>query len=276
MPPKTSSRRRSEPKLFRCTGFGDCNMVFTRSEHLARHARKHTGEKPFKCIVPGCERMFSRFDNMMQHTRTHDRSQRKQKSESKTHTSSSDLPGADYAPYREPSPYQESYQPPAQQQQRRHSMIQTLTLPPVLPPTNSPSMPTTPQGYTSSSSYFSHVPPPPPSSFGHMSPLSPVRTRRLSSMDLQLPIQGLSLSAASGSSTTNSSGDEDNMTDENVDVTSDEYEALQGIGKFHTHVSLNEDPIQSNSPNIASQLQLFRHHAMPVPESYQRPSRHLK
>ena len=44
MPPKTSARRRSEPKLFRCTGFGDCNMVFTRSEHLARHARKHTGE----------------------------------------------------------------------------------------------------------------------------------------------------------------------------------------------------------------------------------------
>lgn len=43
MPQKKRSRR-SEPKLFRCTGFGDCNMVFTRSEHLARHARKHTGE----------------------------------------------------------------------------------------------------------------------------------------------------------------------------------------------------------------------------------------
>lgn len=41
---KRSSGRRSEPKLFRCTGFGDCDMVFTRSEHLARHARKHTGE----------------------------------------------------------------------------------------------------------------------------------------------------------------------------------------------------------------------------------------
>lgn len=36
--------RRSEPKMFRCTGFGNCDMVFTRSEHLARHARKHTGE----------------------------------------------------------------------------------------------------------------------------------------------------------------------------------------------------------------------------------------
>ncbi|GJJ72975.1 C2H2 transcription facotor [Entomortierella parvispora] len=58
-------------KLFQCTGFGDCRMVFTRSEHLARHARKHTGEKPFKCVVDGCTRMFSRFDNMVQHTQTH-------------------------------------------------------------------------------------------------------------------------------------------------------------------------------------------------------------
>ncbi|KAF9907985.1 hypothetical protein EC991_010333 [Linnemannia zychae] len=61
-------------KLFQCTGFGDCRMVFTRSEHLARHARKHTGEKPFKCVVDGCTRMFSRFDNMVQHTQTHTKS----------------------------------------------------------------------------------------------------------------------------------------------------------------------------------------------------------
>ncbi|KAI1314459.1 hypothetical protein EDD11_002161 [Mortierella claussenii] len=58
-------------KIFQCTGFGDCRMVFTRSEHLARHARKHTGEKPFQCVVEGCNRMFSRFDNMVQHTQTH-------------------------------------------------------------------------------------------------------------------------------------------------------------------------------------------------------------
>ncbi|KAI8372011.1 hypothetical protein EDC96DRAFT_501270 [Choanephora cucurbitarum] len=68
MPKKSRSAR---PKVFRCTGYGDCQMVFTRSEHLARHTRKHTGEKPYLCIMPGCTRKFSRFDNMMQHTQTH-------------------------------------------------------------------------------------------------------------------------------------------------------------------------------------------------------------
>ncbi|KAG0231272.1 hypothetical protein BGW42_000326 [Actinomortierella wolfii] len=67
-------------KLFQCTGFGDCRMVFTRSEHLARHARKHTGEKPFKCVVEGCNRMFSRFDNMVQHTQTHTKGPRRESS----------------------------------------------------------------------------------------------------------------------------------------------------------------------------------------------------
>lgn len=33
------SSGRTGPKLFKCTGYGDCNMVFTRSEHLARHER---------------------------------------------------------------------------------------------------------------------------------------------------------------------------------------------------------------------------------------------
>ncbi|KAI8373841.1 hypothetical protein BD560DRAFT_393753 [Blakeslea trispora] len=70
--------KNTKPKLFQCTGYGDCNMVFTRSEHLARHARKHTGEKPFLCIVPGCSKAFSRFDNMMQHTQTHRNSQQQE------------------------------------------------------------------------------------------------------------------------------------------------------------------------------------------------------
>lgn len=32
-------KKKSIPKIFRCTGFGECAMSFTRSEHLARHVR---------------------------------------------------------------------------------------------------------------------------------------------------------------------------------------------------------------------------------------------
>ncbi|TIA86373.1 hypothetical protein E3P99_03694 [Wallemia hederae] len=59
---------RSQPtKLFQCTGYGNCSMQFTRSEHLARHVRKHTGERPFKCH---CGKAFSRLDNLRQHAGT--------------------------------------------------------------------------------------------------------------------------------------------------------------------------------------------------------------
>ncbi|WVO14680.1 hypothetical protein L204_102317 [Cryptococcus depauperatus] len=54
-------------KMFRCRGYGDCNKVFTRSEHLARHVRKHTGERPFPCH---CGKAFSRLDNLRQHAAT--------------------------------------------------------------------------------------------------------------------------------------------------------------------------------------------------------------
>ncbi|KAL1924745.1 uncharacterized protein VTP21DRAFT_4399 [Calcarisporiella thermophila] len=73
---RSGQRGESQAKLFRCT-YPNCNMAFTRNEHLARHARKHTGEKPFRCIVPNCSRMFSRFDNMMQHTAIHYRTRPK-------------------------------------------------------------------------------------------------------------------------------------------------------------------------------------------------------
>ncbi|ODV90903.1 hypothetical protein CANCADRAFT_24611, partial [Tortispora caseinolytica NRRL Y-17796] len=63
--PAVGRKRGRSPKVFRCSGYGDCNMSFTRSEHLARHVRKHTGERPFKCSV--CARMFSRMDNLRQH-----------------------------------------------------------------------------------------------------------------------------------------------------------------------------------------------------------------
>ncbi|KAK9238284.1 hypothetical protein V1525DRAFT_401601 [Lipomyces kononenkoae] len=66
----SSSSRRSKsrpPKVFQCSGYGNCHMTFTRSEHLARHIRKHTGERPFRCH---CNRTFSRLDNLRQHAHT--------------------------------------------------------------------------------------------------------------------------------------------------------------------------------------------------------------
>lgn len=43
--PNTANRASSSGKTFQCTGFDGCNMSFSRSEHLARHIRKHTGER---------------------------------------------------------------------------------------------------------------------------------------------------------------------------------------------------------------------------------------
>ncbi|KII90236.1 hypothetical protein PLICRDRAFT_107660, partial [Plicaturopsis crispa FD-325 SS-3] len=46
-----------------------CGRLFKRSEHLKRHLRTHTLERPFPC--PRCEKRFSRSDNLTQHLRTH-------------------------------------------------------------------------------------------------------------------------------------------------------------------------------------------------------------
>jgi uncharacterized Zn-finger protein len=48
----------------------DCGKSFTRYEHLARHARIHTGEKSHPCSKPGCTARYSRYDNLVQHHRT--------------------------------------------------------------------------------------------------------------------------------------------------------------------------------------------------------------
>ncbi|RDW65003.1 hypothetical protein BP6252_10654 [Coleophoma cylindrospora] len=55
------------PKKFRCT---ICERGFTKSEHLARHARSHLKEKPFQC--PICQKCFGRQDVLARHKRVHD------------------------------------------------------------------------------------------------------------------------------------------------------------------------------------------------------------
>ncbi|KAK9471572.1 uncharacterized protein V1510DRAFT_185509 [Dipodascopsis tothii] len=48
-----------------------CAKRFKRQEHLRRHARTHTDERPFVCEVEACRRRFSRSDNLRAHRRTH-------------------------------------------------------------------------------------------------------------------------------------------------------------------------------------------------------------
>lgn len=61
------SGKKKKSQRFYCTDYPPCNLSFTRSEHLARHIRKHTGERPFQCH---CSRRFSRLDNLRQHAQT--------------------------------------------------------------------------------------------------------------------------------------------------------------------------------------------------------------
>ena len=63
--PKRKKENAPAKRNYRCVGYPDCNMSFNRAEHLARHIRKHTGEKPFQCNI--CLKFFSRIDNLRQH-----------------------------------------------------------------------------------------------------------------------------------------------------------------------------------------------------------------
>ena len=58
-------------KAFSCPLFS-CGRLFKRLEHLKRHLRTHTMERPFQCSV--CWKRFSRSDNLTQHARIHARS----------------------------------------------------------------------------------------------------------------------------------------------------------------------------------------------------------
>lgn len=60
-------------KVFVCPLYS-CGRLFKRMEHLKRHVRTHTMERPFACDL--CKKRFSRSDNLNQHVRIHTRAER--------------------------------------------------------------------------------------------------------------------------------------------------------------------------------------------------------
>lgn len=57
-------------KVYTCP-LPQCARLFKRLEHLKRHFRTHTLERPYSCTM--CGKHFSRTDNLAQHKKTHSR-----------------------------------------------------------------------------------------------------------------------------------------------------------------------------------------------------------
>ena len=59
-----------ELRMYPCP-YTSCRRPFRRLEHLRRHVRTHTQEKPFWCTR--CPKKFARQDNLTNHLRVHDK-----------------------------------------------------------------------------------------------------------------------------------------------------------------------------------------------------------
>ncbi|CAG8462231.1 10851_t:CDS:2 [Ambispora gerdemannii] len=69
-PPTRSNASPYPLKTYNCP-LPTCGRLFKRLEHLKRHVRTHTMERPYAC--PICGKRFSRSDNLAQHRKTHER-----------------------------------------------------------------------------------------------------------------------------------------------------------------------------------------------------------
>ncbi|KAF9124054.1 hypothetical protein BGW39_008494 [Mortierella sp. 14UC] len=66
------SKHGGSGKHHTCSEIG-CSKRFKRLEHLKRHIKTHTLERPFNCPYTTCTKKFSRSDNLSQHVKTHQR-----------------------------------------------------------------------------------------------------------------------------------------------------------------------------------------------------------
>ncbi|KAF9050888.1 STE-domain-containing protein [Hymenopellis radicata] len=71
-PTASAATSGAKTKVFVCPLLS-CGRMFKRMEHLKRHLRTHTMERPFVCDK--CGKKFSRSDNLGQHMRVHGRSE---------------------------------------------------------------------------------------------------------------------------------------------------------------------------------------------------------
>jgi transcription factor STE12 len=73
-----ASRSAVPPSSLGTKGFScpllSCGRLFKRLEHLKRHVRTHTQERPYECNR--CSKRFSRSDNLTQHIKTHEKADR--------------------------------------------------------------------------------------------------------------------------------------------------------------------------------------------------------
>ncbi|KAK8846718.1 hypothetical protein IAR55_005805 [Kwoniella newhampshirensis] len=65
-----------------------CGRLFKRLEHLKRHVRTHTQERPYECTR--CTKRFSRSDNLTQHLKTHEKADRGERMKTEASESTED------------------------------------------------------------------------------------------------------------------------------------------------------------------------------------------
>ncbi|KAL5615425.1 hypothetical protein BROUX41_005471 [Berkeleyomyces rouxiae] len=124
-PAKDSKGKQMKPKTLPCQY---CSKLFRRVEHLERHIRVHTKEKPFNCLVPGCDKCFGRKDLLSRHEKLVHQNV-PPKLLSKSRKTSRAVNASAKEKERSPTQFQESFQQQQHFQSQGSSSVETETPP---------------------------------------------------------------------------------------------------------------------------------------------------